>query len=77
VENSDLQLELNMHVLSYLKIALKPPVVAAEDVNGDSDHGEGHNSPEGSPRRKKRRKLHVKSPKAKRKGKNLPPDNES
>ena len=39
VENSDLQLELNVHVLGYLKIALKP--AAAEDVNGESDHDQG------------------------------------
>jgi len=72
VEHSDLQLELNVHVLSYLKIALKPQVADA-GVNADSDPGEGQGE---SPRRKKRRKHSVKSPKAKRRGKQRPPDHE-
>ena len=74
VENSDLQLELNVHVLGYLKIALKP--AAAEDVNGESDRDQG-GSQDGSPRRKKRRRLHIKSPKSKRRCKRNLPEHES
>ena len=74
MENADLQLELSVYVLGYLKIALKP--VAAEGVNGESEHDQG-GSPEGSPRKKKRRRLQIKSPKAKRRGKLYLPDYES
>ena len=75
MENSDLQLELNVHVLGYLKIALKP--VAAQGVSGESEHDQDARSPEGSPRKKKRRKLHVKSPKARRKCKHNHIEHES